>query len=360
MLTLSGCWNYRELNRQTIVAGAALDITDEGKVKITAETVGFGNGSLPDTKSVLISGEGEGIAHAVADLMDKSGRRLYWYHASLIIVSEEYAESHMNELLDYIFNEHEMRFTLMLAVSQLETAEQVYELESMGANVKSFALASIIQEQSKLGRTVRTEAYEVINTSLENGMEFALPKILSVKVGDRELSSVSGCAVFADEKLVGYLDCGEVIVIQLFTDNLYEAEIDVPTENGHFSVSAYYWKSKVDADAHDGELSVKMSVKAKYEMLELGPDINPDDPRSPQIVNAALDEQIKTRINDVIDKLQDMESDALGIGNLIWRQNPDEFEKLGEWYDTYCEMDVEIETDLRNDSRSSSTSTVLG
>ena len=36
LLVLSGCWNYSELNERTIIAGAAIDLTESGEIQRTA------------------------------------------------------------------------------------------------------------------------------------------------------------------------------------------------------------------------------------------------------------------------------------------------------------------------------------
>ena len=119
---LSGCWSYSELNERTIVAGAAIDRLESGEILLTAETIDFTGGESPGAESAILTGKGRSIAEAVYDIMNQSGKELYWYHATLLILDNKYAKEGIQELLDFLVNQLEMRLTLTLAVSRLETA----------------------------------------------------------------------------------------------------------------------------------------------------------------------------------------------------------------------------------------------
>ena len=191
ILLLSGCWSYHDVEDRTIVAGAAGDVLPSGDVLLTAETVSFG-GSETDAESEMITSRGKNIADAIKLMSEKSGKELYWHHATVIILSEEYARRGVEDLFDYIMNDNEARLTLRLVVARVENARDVFELEAYGSQIKCQALDSMIQESEHLGRTPSRKACDNINAYLEPGMEMLMPQIYEDAEGEKSCAAVEG------------------------------------------------------------------------------------------------------------------------------------------------------------------------
>ncbi len=352
LLLLSGCWSYSELNERTIIAGAAIDLTESGEILLTAETVDFKDSESPGMESTILTGKGKSIAEAVYDIINQSGKRLYWYHATLLILDNKYAEHGIQELLDYILNEREMHLTLTMAVSRLETAAEVFELECHGSNIKSFAITSIIQEQSELGKTVESNAYYIINRMLEPGAEFALSQILSDVTEKSNSVDVSGCGVFKDDKLVGWLRDEETVFVQLLSDGVKRTEFDFLVDNSRVSVNVEDWNIHTDPVIVDEGVRSEMKISANYEILMIDGDINSNDPAAIERVNTALGDFVKDHLTDMVERLQGLSCDVLGWGNLIWQRNPDAYKTFTSWYDIFQDIETQIETDFKNNNSS--------
>lgn len=359
LLFLSGCWNYSELNERTIIAGAAIDLTDSGEILLTAETIDFGEGDSPSTESKVLTGRGGSIAEAVHEIMNQSGKILYWYEATLLVLDNKYAERGIRELLDYILNEQEMRLTLTLAVSRLETAAEVFELECHGSNIKSFAITAVIEEQSKLGKTVQSDAYYSINRMLEPGAEFAVSQILSDNTQKTNSVDVAGCGVFKDDKLVGWLDADDTTMVQMLSGDMQEAEFDFLVGDTHISVNAENWKVKNEPVIKDGKVQNALEISADYEIVMIDGELNINDPSAVEEINAALGRYVESHLQDMVEHLQDLSCDVLGWGNQLWQKNPDGYQSFTSWYDIFQQIDAQITTDFKNSNSSSGTRVLL-
>lgn len=360
LLLLSGCWNYSELNERTIIAGAAIDLTESGEILLTAETIGFSEGESASIKSEVLTGTGGSIAEAVYDIMNQSGKELYWHHATLLVFDNKYAEQGIREVLDYILNEHEMRLTLTLAVSRLETASEVFDLECHGSNIKSFAITSVIKEQSRLGKTVQSDAYYIINRMLEPGAEFALSQIMSDVTAKSDSVDVAGCGIFKDDKLVGWLCDEETTFVQLLAENIKRAEFDFLAGDSHISVNTKNWKVQTEPVLKDGAVRTNVKIGADYEILMIDGDININDPSALEEINTALGGLVTDHLMEMVERLQSLSCDVLGWGNLIWQRNPEGYESFTSWYDIFCNIDTRITTEFQNDNSSSGTRVLLG
>lgn len=348
LLLLSGCWSYSELNERTIIAGAAIDLTDSGEILLTAETVEFSDGETQGVQAEVLTGKGRSIAEAVYDIMNQSGKELYWYQATLLVLDNKYAKQGIRELLDYILNENEMRLTLKLAVSRLETAAEVFELECHGSNIKSFAIDAIIKEQSRLGKTVESDSYHTINRMLEPGAEFALSQILSDVSQKAATVDIAGCGVFKDDKLVGWLDDDETVFVQLLEGNVQKAEFDFLVEGSRVAVNASDWKIKTKPNIDKAEADVE--INAGYEILVIDGDLNVNEPADTEKISTALGRLVESHLKDMVEHLQALSCDALGWGNLVWQSNPEGYKGLASWYDIFNQMDTRLTMKFSNNN----------
>lgn len=348
LLLLSGCWNYSELNERTIIAGAAVDLTESGEILLTVETIDFVEGESPGIEPAILTGKGRSVAEAVYDIMNQSGKELFWYHATLLILDNKYAEQGIRELLDYILNEREMRLTLTLAVSRLETAAEVFELECHGSTIKSFAITSIIKEQSGLGKTVESNAYYTINRMLEPGAEFALSQIMCDVTQKSESVDIAGCGVFKDDRLVGWLDDSETVFLQLLNGNIQRAEFDFLVDETKIAVNAMDWNVSTEPDLVDGGVHTDVAISADYEILAIDGNLDVNNESDTERINEAFGYYVESHLRDMVKRLQEMSCDVLGWGNLMWQQDPEDYRGFASWYDIFKDIDTEVETDFRN------------
>lgn len=359
LLFLSGCWNYSELNERTIIAGAAIDLTDSGEIQLTAETIDFGNGDSPSTESKVLTGRGQSIADAVHDIMNQSGKELYWFHATLLVLDNDYAERGIREVLDYILNEHEMRLTLTLAVSRLDTAAEVFDLECHGSKIKSFAITSVIEEQSELGKTVRSDAYDTINRMLEPGAEFALTQIMGEVAGGTGTVDISGCGIFLEDKLTGWLNAEETILLQLLSKSIKRAEFDFPVDDAHLSVNVEDWKVRAEPVVQNHGVEMELHIAGRYEVLLIDGELDVKDPAVAERVAGALGRYLESHLKDLTEYLQEIPCDVFGWGNLLWQRNPEAYRTFPSWYDAFGRIETHVTTDFRSSGGSAGAGILL-
>jgi spore germination protein KC len=83
-----GCWNYREIDELAMVAGVAVDKCADGQYEITVEIPEMMGDRESKTKSKVLSGQGRSMLDAVRNIISVSGKKLYWAHTKVIILSK--------------------------------------------------------------------------------------------------------------------------------------------------------------------------------------------------------------------------------------------------------------------------------
>ena len=342
LLLLCGCWNYSDTNHRLIVTGAAIDLGENGETWVTAEIMSFQKGGETGAQSHLLTGVGRSVSEAFNDMLKKSGKELYWRHATVLILGAEYARNGVAELFDYILNDHEMRMTLDFAVSGLEKGADVFSLGAGDRNIISYAITSRIYEGEKLGNCVRELAYEAIDTYAKNMQDFAMPMILA---GEKDMLEVSGCAVFRGQEMAGTINALESQYLHMLDNTLEAIELQIGTQEMKSSVSFGNIDSKVKMKRDGKTLLAQISLSADYEIL-----MSVENP--PMERQARLEKiqeismlQLENGIRKTNQHLALMHCDLFGWGERVFRYDPDGYEALcnGETFETVPEIEISIQ-----------------
>ncbi|MDP4091707.1 MAG: Ger(x)C family spore germination protein, partial [Bacillota bacterium] len=80
LISMTACWNYREIDKLAIVTGVAIDKGDDQKFKLTVEVIDFTGEKNTKAVSRTMTMEGKTIFDAARNAISISGKRLYWSH----------------------------------------------------------------------------------------------------------------------------------------------------------------------------------------------------------------------------------------------------------------------------------------
>ena len=109
----SGCWDYREIDKLSIVTGIAIDRGENSKYRLTFEIVDTQEGGIEKkTKSKLIESEGETIFDAVRNASKVTSPRPYFGHMRIVILSEQIAEEGVIDIIDFLNRDPEPRLNI--------------------------------------------------------------------------------------------------------------------------------------------------------------------------------------------------------------------------------------------------------
>ena len=211
LLLLTGCWDYIELNMQNYVLGMSVDFVDNRylvcieTVKITGEPE-----SLSASDGVIIETSGLTIFDAVRDAIMSAGKKLYWGHAELLIMSEEVARNHLVAVTDVLARAQDVYSNISLAVaSNGYSARDILTSKSPRGTLVSEHISHVFQNEEPSRRFVDTELWR-----LQRDFPYTLLPAIHLD-RDKKYPVVEGCAVIHDERLVGYLNGEETQIYSL-------------------------------------------------------------------------------------------------------------------------------------------------
>lgn len=264
-LSLSGCWNYVETDRLYMVAGFAIDKGTDGKYYMTAEIVDIEIGARTSKfMSRILSAEGDTLFDAVRNIINISGKKLYWSHAKVAIVSQDIAREGIIQILDLIARDPELRMELRVLVSKEPTANELFSIGS-ATKIQGFEMDSMLKSQNSLSKAPDIKAYQFINSMSTDKYSEVLPAIGFVDNDGEKILALLGSAIFKKGKLVGFLDEEETKYV-LFIRNQIKGGILPEIENGEISrysisLEIFNNKTKMVPMYSNDEICIDMDIK---------------------------------------------------------------------------------------------------
>ena len=372
-LGCAGCWDYHELEDYLHVGIVGVDKgTRPGWFKVTimvveprtgsvggagGSTSGEGPGSL-----VLATGTAEGpTLMAAAQATDLASNRIATFaHTEVIIIGEELAREGIGPLMDALGRTRDLRRSVLLAVTDGETAESV--LETVRSDVEtstvSYITGLIDSKCTEQGVTHKALAHDALIAYGNLGQEIVLPLLKTVpkppmpqppgqgggggssgggaggggggaggggggsgggggargageaaaaqpqKAPTQKRAEASGLAVFRDDKLVVKLSGEQAQAWNLVCGKFHRGYFTVsgPATAGtevHFQLAHVDRRLKVE---RRGLLvNIDIDVRCRATLVDLGGPALIVDPGNLKLVAGLLDSKLETLMRGVID-----------------------------------------------------------
>lgn len=350
---LSGCWNYREVNRIAIIGGLAIDkdealseynLTIEVMKSVPGET---GGGRV---ESDIYEIKGKTIFEAARNFVLKLGRRAYWSHAKVVIIDKAIAENDIVPVLDWLYRDAELRRDIYILISNENTAGELLKTDTGLDDTTSFHLFSILQNQKSVNKYPETELWEVAEAISLKDKSILIP-IVQLSEGERKPSEVRGSAIFKGDKVIGYLNeedtknvlwlNGEFKKGMFVVKNIDNTKIDITFE-------AFANNVKPIVEINRDNVKVDVKIKTEVNIAEISGALNFQDKTTKKRIEDAGAEAIKKNLARTVKKLQkDYGKDVFNFSTIAEIQNQKQWKKFKPiWEDEFSMAEVKIEVDM--------------
>ena len=358
LTTPAGCWSSRELNTLSIVAGAALDRTnDPGVFRLTAQlispanigTPGQGGGGNDKNVFVNVTETGRETFEIVRKMARRVSRRLYWSHNQALIIGQGIAKDGVRKYLDFFYRDNESRLNMMVFVARKE-AHKVLSPSINLDPIPAYGLyrLSKIQAVNSLFPTV--DLRDFLQILLSTTTSAVVPIIdLEEEEGHSRLV-ITGTAVFKGDKMVGELGLHETRGYLWVTGQVESGIIlvDCPDKKGAASLEIIRSSASITPEITDGILRFTVKVK---EIGVLGAQSCPQDLTHPEtwaILEEKHRDAIHQEISAALHQARALKADIFGFGDMIYRRYPAVWKEIKpEWDRIFPELEVTVEVDAR-------------
>lgn len=360
LLTLTGCWNYNELNNYSIATGMAIDIT-EGNKYMVSFLISNGKKTEGESKnaqyqSVLYSGEGNTIYEAIKNIGLISPKQLYIGHLTSIVVSEEVAKKGLYDSLEFLLEDSQSKKNFYVVLAKDCMAKDLLSITTPMTDFSSESISDNVASSHRLQGSIIAKTYnDIIFDLINDGIDTTISSFVivgNIQKGSTldNLESVSpetyikldNLGIFKGDKLVAWADKDISRGINIINNNVTELYLNLDCEDGHIVINITDLKTKKQVSKQ----KVDITTTGNASISEITCNINLNDKDVIKKIENDTSNEIKKLINDGYLFARNNGSDVFGLGLSYYRNHPKEYKKLN-WYQTYSTLKPEINVDIK-------------
>ncbi|MCM3729561.1 Ger(x)C family spore germination protein [Neobacillus cucumis] len=358
LLSLTGCWNSRELTDFGFIMGISLDQTEGGGIEINAqvysptETTG-GMGGGEKSAYTNIKTKNESVFDGVRDINRYLGRVARWSHMRVILIGEKFAkEQDIGEILDFFNRNEDVRLNTFVIITNGKAVDYLTVKPFIERTV-SQQLQTIIENSNKY--TSKTIKAKMLDIDVQLNSKSKTATIPYFKMNDEKPKAPysSGVAIISEGRMAEHLQPRDVQQVLMLMNEFKSGIIEFPClDDGSQktlkmeTLETSKIKTKIKPNFSMKPPAIHLFTKIEGTMGEL---------RCTTITNLGEEKKledhikkiIKKNLESVIERMQEEKVDVLGIGNKLYQQDPALWKRWEkEWGDIFADIqftsDVEV------------------
>lgn len=326
-ILLCGCWDYEEIDSLAIVSGIAVDKDKiSNKYTVTAEIITTQmQGSSSIISSELYVSEGESVFSAVRNMIQKTGLKLFWSDAKVLIVSESLATEGVIPVIDWLNRSSDVRPDMWFLISKGETAAEILKCKVKLNEVVSFHLNDTMHSGIILSKYTFSNLWSFIDRLTAEGNSQAVATVKNELNDSTIAPRLSGSAIFKSDKLVGYLDGNETLFMLMLRNNIKDGLItfkNVSGTNTNVTLELYENTTKLTPHYNNGSASLIIDIYPIISIAEVQGTENFIEDKNLKIFQNEAENNMKVQIQSLISKLQKYDTDILDFGEIFQKEKP--------------------------------------
>jgi len=362
---VTGCYNYRELNKLAITSAIGINKADDGyeliiQVVNTQKQGSDGSSASEQLKFIVYKSEGKTIQEALRNVIIESPKRLYINHNALLIISEDVAKEGINDILDIFARDSEFRKQFMVLISKNDETEDIIStltaLETLNAkNIKD----SITTDAKYLGTSSVVTFEKLLSNYLNKKIDISLPSVIlkgnsnkgknedNIKESEPKSRVIlSSLAIFDENKLSGYLDKKDSINASIIKNEIDNTIYTYKCQNDKY-LSIEIIDSKSEIKIPNNTEEIKINIKQKANINETTCNIDLEKQEDLNKLEKEISNQMKKEILETINKsINKYNSDIFGFEDMLYKDNPNYYKKLKEKFDDEIIKNMNFKIDV--------------
>lgn len=353
-LLLSGCWDYRGLDELSIVAGIAIDRSENNpdhfvmSFEVINSTASVKNS---ESQTTLLESEGETLLDALYLANKRLFNQLYLSNTELLIVSEDLAaDAGLDTLIEGFLRDPVVRDNMIVVVSRAETARELIEPQGNGMIISYEINKTLNQTPVTTNPTKTMQMYQIYNAFRRETSNIVLPAFSYQDHGGIKAPKMDGLAVFDwDTRLQCYLEETQVSLYHYLTEGIEGNSLTFKME-GDKNVVMSVAKSHQTRDYRfeDGRLHVlfRVGIETKLYRVEAPLDVSREE--SLRLVEERAEEAMNVEMEHLIRSVQQKSGlDPFGISTTIYRKDPQLWSDIKDrWEEIYRDAEIRVESDV--------------
>lgn len=373
-LAVSGCWSRQEVENLAIADSFGIDVENfngKPKYKVTCNIFkpaqgggggGGGSSMSPQGPPIWqIIAFGDTFQDAIANIAIRSPRDLFVGHLKLVVISKDVAKQGIQEIVDYLLRNHEIRLRTWLVVVDGKAQDALRAMPDLDPTIGDQSAEIAARTRNSVSKYYTENLNEFVSALGGEGEEPVLGRVELIQptppqVGTENVTTAlafSGIAAFSGDKFAGWLEDNETKGFLYIIGQSRRGVIPVSVGQGRPTVSLEMEnaQSKIKAEMVNGKLYVRVEIKAKGSLREEGKNQELVSPQGMEGISGIFAKEIKELCMKSVKKAQRYKTDIFGFGAALHRKNPGQWREVkNDWPAVFAqaEVDIEIEAHITN------------
>lgn len=372
LATQTSCWSSKEIEDLALYSGLALDTAElsptEQKMEeqgatymkrnqITATVQMVPANSLGGVETsnassgepyMNVTGTGDSVLEIFRQYSIMRERPIIGHHLKVIVISTELLKQHkMNQLLDFVLRDNDIRPSSMVFLSQ-GRAEDTLVSEQKN-EIPSFHIRDMLRNQKRTSKVLDPVILSKMDAFMSSKRSYALQNLVTAN-GETEFS---GAGVIKGDTghWVGALTQEDTECLVWLTNSAQAGAIKTYDWNNEpITYELKAMKSKVTVKTDDGNLAFDVKIDTEGRLIESwNAEEYPAATNHPEKTETLFQKRLEQMMQKLMHKLQkEYKADAAGFSEKLRIQEPAVWGKYKDhWDEVFSRTPVKITVKLK-------------
>ena len=362
LFTLTGCYNYRELNDLAIVSGISIAKVKDG-YELTVEVVNTKKetdaSNARETDFVIYKNTSDSLQEGFRRLINEAPKKMYGAQIDLLILDESLAKEELKNIMDFLARDPEVRSEFYVIVGK---TPDILEITTPLENINSKnIIQSLESNNTYLGSVNLMTFHDVIDNYLNDKIDLALPSIKLVgnknkgKENDNlenttveTFNLLNNIAIFKDDKLVGYLTEEESKVFNLVSNNIRTTLVKIDFSNNEYVINEMVGIS-CKTEVNPKKNSINFSIEGLAAISEANYSGNLEDSKTIKKIEKELNKYTEETVTKLIKQtIKKYNSDIYGFEDMFYKKDAKYYkENIKEnWDELFKNLNIKVKSNI--------------
>ena len=363
IFTLTGCYNYKELNDLGIVS--AIGISKENDEFILdvqlINIVEAGKNGISESPITVISAKGKTIFEAARSLNSKSPKTFFISNLEYVLLDKSVLEVNLKEVIDYLTRDTRLPINFLIVTTIENKPKDIMSaLSQFDINSASNLSKTLKLSEERFGESYSLTMKDLLNKYLQGFGTTLYPNVKlvgdinklnntdSLKTSNVEdYVEIKGLIFFKDNETIK-LSKEEAFGYNFLLNHITNGTLTCKCDGGYFT--AEILKSNFSFMDNLKNNEIKINGNSEVEIMYYGCSYDFDKEDTTKKLNNIMNKQIESYIKKTVELAQRNESDFIEIGSFIYKTNNKYFDfKNNNWDEEifpYLEFKYDIKTNI--------------
>ena len=320
-INLTSCSGAKQLSDRLIIKGIGID-TEGAVYKLTLQSIMTDGSDTSEERMQITQCEGESVLDAMNNSALITGKEPVYGQNLFIILGSNAAKRDIRKTLDFFIRYYDARPLVSVYVGS-GTAKEILTAKVDGEYIGAQMIESKVNAEEISAKAVTTDLLNLVDALEDDISDCAIPIIhKSSDNGENDSISLTGTAVFKDNKLAGMLNEQESMGALMIMGRLKRGSITVNNGDNFFSAAVTDGKTSISANDFDFNIDIKVNAMV-YESTKNS--YRQDEEK----YKKRIESKLKAIVNSALDKtVKELKCDIFNFHTYLYRANKSDYEKM--------------------------------